>query len=256
MKKTRVIQQKTAPAHGRIPPVQALGLWLLLGAVPATSFASSGIIALKAGNTAALVGTAKWAPRRSIPLMTKHLAEPPHTMPSLTQRMQSAMHSISRMYGIPYGLLQAISATESGTKPWTLNVYGVPYYFSNARQTIAAIHRFLRQNIQLIDIGPMQVDWFYHGWHFGTVRAAVNPLRNIAVAGRILAKDFRQTGSWRRAVGLYHGGGPARQSRYIQKVFAYWTDRQSATAPLSVSTVRNTSVQAKSSPIVALQSPL
>lgn len=256
MQKTGVINQKSSQTHGRIRPAQALGWLLLLGAVPATSFASSGIIALEAGSTAALAGTVKLAPRRSIPLMTRNHAENAHAMPGLTPRMQSTMHSVSRLYGIPYGLLHAISMTESGTWPWTLNVYGVPYYFSNASQTIAAVHRFLRQNIQLIDIGPMQVDWFYHGWHFGTVKAAVNPLRNIAVAGRILANDYLLTGSWRRAVGLYHGGGPARQSRYIQKVFAHWTDRQNATSPISASVVRNASVQAESSPIVALQSPL
>ena len=246
--------------HGRIFSVTALVGALLMSAVPVTSFAGSGIIALEAGHIASQKGTNSAAPTAHHTLMKETRFMHPNTTTGLKQRMQSAMHNVSSLYGIPYGLLHAISMTESGTWPWTLNVYGVPYYFSNARQTITAVHRFLRQNIRLIDIGPMQVDWQYHGWHFGTVSAAVNPLRNIAVAGRILVKDYQLTGSWRRAVGLYHGGGPGRQFRYIQKVFSHWTAPQISASPIVTVALQGThwpsaAIPASSS-IVALQSPL
>jgi hypothetical protein len=136
------------------------------------------------------------------------------------------MVAVSRLYHIPLGLLHAISLTESGIGnqpwPWTLNVYGVPYRFSSAQQTRAAVRDFLARGIQLVDIGPMQVDWQYHQNQLGSVTAAVNPLRNVAVAGRILKTDYDQTGTWRAAVGLYHGGGPQRQNTYIQEVFSRW----------------------------------
>ena len=152
----------------------------------------------------------------------------------LQGQMESAMRAVSALYHIPMGLLRAISLTESGMRgrpwPWTLNVYGVPYRYADARQTIAAVKSFLRRGIQLVDIGPMQVDWRYHAQHFAAVPAAVNPLRNIAVAGRILRNDYDQTGSWTAAVGLYHGGGPNRQSRYIHQVFERWSG-PSETAP-------------------------
>lgn len=145
---------------------------------------------------------------------------------SLATRIEAAMSAVSHLYHIPIGLLHAISLTESGIDgspwPWTLNVYGVPYRFQSASQTKTAVKSFLAKGISVVDIGPMQVDWKYHHQQLENVTAAVNPLRNVAVAGRILKTDFDQTGSWVSAVGLYHGGGAQRQDTYVHEVFSRW----------------------------------
>lgn len=239
-----------------ISPMKSSAMVLVLLAFPASSFACTGIVALEAGQPATHFKEPSTMPK-AVPIHTPQVMNTTYHMPkTMRQRMDNAMHSISSLYGIPYGLLHAISLTESGAWPWTLNVYGVPYYFKNAQQTEAAVHRFLQRQIDLVDIGPMQVDWQYHGWHFGSVKAAVNPLRNIAVAGRILKKNFTETGSWRKAVGLYHGGGPARQENYIQKVYSHWSDAR-ANSPVEepISLKMPTRIPHSSS-IVALQSPL
>ncbi|MDA8153095.1 MAG: lytic transglycosylase domain-containing protein [Acidithiobacillus sp.] len=146
--------------------------------------------------------------------------------PHESRLIASTMRVMSTMYGVPKGLLRAISLTESGISgkpwPWTLNVYGQAYRYTNEQQTVAAVKRFLARGITLVDIGPMQVDWQYHGWRFGSVRAAANPLRNVAVAARILRDAYAQTGSWVSAVGQYHGGNTARQQQYIHQVMTKW----------------------------------
>ena len=150
----------------------------------------------------------------------------PGSKPHESQLITSTMHVVSSMYGVPRGLLRAISLTESGMAgkpwPWTLNVYGRAYRYVGEKQTVAAVRNFLARGITMVDIGPMQVDWRYHGWRFGSVRAAANPLRNVAVAARILRDAYTKTGSWVAAVGQYHGGDTVRQQHYIHLVMARW----------------------------------
>lgn len=150
----------------------------------------------------------------------------PGPKPNESQLIASTMRVVSSMYGVPRGLLRAISLTESGMSgrpwPWTLNVYGQAYRYVNEKQTVTAVRSFLARGITMVDIGPMQVDWQYHGWRFGSVRAAANPLRNVAVAARILRDAYTKTGSWVAAVGQYHGGDTTRQQHYIHLVMARW----------------------------------
>lgn len=165
----------------------------------------------------------------------RHLDSDPK--PNESQRIASTMRVVSTMYGVPRGLLRAISLTESGMSgrpwPWTLNVYGQAYRYVSEKQTVTAVRSFLARGITMVDIGPMQVDWQYHGWRFGSVRAAANPLRNVAVAARILRDAYTKTGSWVAAVGQYHGGDTARQQHYIHQVMTRW--RVSAWRGLSAS---------------------
>ncbi len=228
--KKRMITQREKLALWFIP---VLGMGLCL---PITAYSDTGIVALSQLQSHLSKRTAPintvYKQRWTAPSTHQHPSAPGSDKPvaegnaNLSSRIESAMRAVSKLYRIPFGLLHAISLTESGIDgqpwPWTLNVYGVPYRFSSAQQTKTAIQSFFQRGIKLVDIGPMQVDWQYHHHQFGNVSAAVNPLRNVAVAGRILKKDFDQTGSWRAAIGLYHGGGEARQSVYIHEVFSHW----------------------------------
>lgn len=213
-----------------------LSLLALTALLPAQSAWSdnSGIVALSDMDAASGVGT------------KLHLSSLPHNtpaddstvLPSVTNRfnaggkpsesqlISSAMKVVSTMYKLPRGLLRAISLTESGISgrpwPWTLNVYGRAYRYDNEQQTVAAVRNFIAHGVTLVDIGPMQVDWQYHGWRFGSVRAAANPLRNVAVAARILRDAYAKTGSWVAAIGQYHGGDATRQQIYIDQVMSRW----------------------------------
>lgn len=213
-----------------------LSLFALLTLLPAqwAWSDSSGIVAISGLGEAS--GTSAQLHLSSLPRNTQNADSStlssvmrrlnPSKKPHESRLIASAMRAVSAVYGVPQGLLRAISLTESGLSgrpwPWTLNVYGQAYRYSNEKQTIAAVRNFLARGITLVDIGPMQVDWQYHGWRFGSVRAAANPLRNVAVAARILRDAYAQTGSWVAAVGQYHGGDTSRQQTYIHQVMSRW----------------------------------
>ena len=52
-----------------------------------------------------------------------------------TEYMESVIEAEKR-YGIPYGLMQAISKVESNNHPWTLNVNSIPMYFNNRQDLV------------------------------------------------------------------------------------------------------------------------
>lgn len=226
MGKKTAMEKRIIPNRGlRYAPLIFVGMFAYL---PSTSYSETSIIALN-GLATATTSTSQGAKHKNGALSAVHDVVSTKTVSStsgLSARIEAAMSAVSNLYHIPIGLLHAISLTESGINgspwPWTLNVYGVPYRFQSANQTKAAVKSFLAKGIDVVDIGPMQVDWKYHHHQLENVTAAVNPLRNVAVAGRILKTDFNETGSWISAVGLYHGGGAQRQNTYINEVFSRW----------------------------------
>jgi hypothetical protein len=52
-----------------------------------------------------------------------------------TDYMTSVIEAEKR-YGLPFGLMQAISKVESNNHPWTLNVNSIPMFFSNRNDLI------------------------------------------------------------------------------------------------------------------------
>ena len=227
---------KVKPGVGRVCLRLPLLAFMTLAATPCAWSDNSGIVAMSESgdlsstsapiHQSSLFNNTSLLDSQSFPSTMPHIK--PEGEPRESRLIASTMRVMSSMYGVPRGLLRAISLTESGMSgkpwPWTLNVYGQAYRYTNEKQTVAAVKRFLARGITLVDIGPMQVDWQYHGWRFGSVRAAANPLRNVAVAARILRDAYAQTGSWVSAVGQYHGGNTARQQQYIHQVMTRWRD--------------------------------
>lgn len=129
----------------------------------------------------------------------------------------------SSEYNIPKGILYAISVHESGKNgkpwPWTLNVDGASYYYNSRIQECDAIKIFLKNGAQFIDIGPMQMDWEYHGNMFLNVWQATNPEVNISASAFLLNKLYKETGSWHKAVAYYHSSIPNQGIPYMNAVY-------------------------------------
>lgn len=125
--------------------------------------------------------------------------------------------------GIPPDLLLAIAITESGRAgrpwPWTLDVDGDPFYLPSRAALLREAQQALRNGHTQIDIGPMQVDWRYHGALFPSLASVTHPFMNIAAAGHILAHLETRTGNWWQAVALYHSGTPALGRPYMWHVY-------------------------------------
>ena len=125
--------------------------------------------------------------------------------------------------GIPPDLLLAIAITESGRAgrpwPWTLDVDGDPFYLPSRAALLREAQQALRNGHTRIDIGPMQVDWRYHGALFPSLASITHPFMNIAAAGHILAHLEARTGNWWQAVALYHSGTPTLGRPYMWHVY-------------------------------------
>lgn len=136
---------------------------------------------------------------------------------------------VARLKNVPADLLYAVALQESQMRfgqaalpyPWTLNIRGVPRRFDSYRGAVAALAGCLRQGILLVDCGLLQICWLYHHALLRSPDRALDPYPNIAVGAQLLRDHFARTGSWFRAVAVYHNANPAIGERYAASVFRH-----------------------------------
>ena len=73
------------------------------------------------------------------------------------------------------------------------------------------------KGVKLIDLGCMQINHYYHGDKFVSVRAMFDPARNVEYAARFLKELKQREGSWTMAVARYNAGpnNQPAQKRYV-----------------------------------------
>ncbi len=131
---------------------------------------------------------------------------------------------VERQTGLPEGLLQAISAVETGRSeaapawPWSANVSGKGYWFETRA---AAEHFVTRQRAagqESVDIGCFQINSYWHGSAFGTWSDMLDPELSAAHAAGFLTQLRADTGGWPQAIAAYHSRTPRKGARYANKV--------------------------------------
>ena len=145
-------------------------------------------------------------------------------------------------YAVPPGILYAVGLTETGIKgslqPYALNIEGKAVFARSAGEAVQAFEKAKSNGAKLIDLGCMQINHHYHASAFPTLRAMLDPRRNVDYAARFLVELRRRHGSWSMAVARYHAGpnnDPA-QKRYVCRVitnmvatgFGAWTSEARA----------------------------
>jgi len=145
-------------------------------------------------------------------------------------------------YGIPLGILYAVGLTETGQgghlQAYALNLQGDTVYSLNRAQAIDRFNAAKRSGMRSIDIGCMQINYFFHGAQFTSIEDMFDPHKNVDYAARFLNELKAREGSWTMAVARYNAGkdnGPA-QKKYVCKVLAHlaksgfgaWTPKSSA----------------------------
>ncbi len=146
--------------------------------------------------------------------------------------------AISQSENVPLGVLYAVGMTESGNKgslhPYALNVQGRSVITYSQNDAMREFQKARRQGVKLIDLGCMQVNFYYHGSNFPSVEAMLDPHTNILYAARFLKQLKESEGGWTAAVARYHASPrkPAEQKLYVCTVirnlvatgFGAWTD--------------------------------
>jgi soluble lytic murein transglycosylase-like protein len=127
----------------------------------------------------------------------------------------------ARAYDVPLGVLYAVGMTETGRKgslqPYAMNIEGKSYFAAGLADALARFAEASKAGAKLIDVGCMQINYYYHSEHFQSVSAMFNPRQNVLYAAQFLQDLRKREGSWTMAVARYHAGpdnDPA-QKRYV-----------------------------------------
>ena len=146
------------------------------------------------------------------------------------------MAKTEKLYNFPNYILPAISMTETGRWnkkysmnlpwPWTINVEGKSYYFNSKNEAIEEVAKLQAQGKELIDIGCMQVNLYFHKDAFKNLEEAFDPKANIEYAAKFLKNNYKKTDDWDRAVQIYHSYNPDLGEIYLNRVYTNWDDLQ------------------------------
>jgi soluble lytic murein transglycosylase-like protein len=136
------------------------------------------------------------------------------------------MAGASAKYDVPIGVLYAVGLAESGRRnslqPNAMNIDGKAYYASSLGDGLREFQQAQTGGARMIDIGCMQINYAFHGDHFGSVAEMFDPRRNVDYGTRFLQSLRQREGSWTLAVARYHAGpnnNPA-QKQYVCAVIA------------------------------------
>ncbi len=137
-----------------------------------------------------------------------------------------AIQTIYTQEAIPKDILTAVALTETGTMqkgrlepyPWAINVEGKGFLFSTKQKAIDAVNAYLKQGKTSIDIGCMQLNWYWHGQKFGhSVEKAFDPQTNITIGAQYIKEHYQTYKNWDKAVSRYHSGTSTFAHQYYQK---------------------------------------
>lgn len=147
------------------------------------------------------------------------------------------LSAASSAQAVPLGLLYAVALTETGSggelNPYALNIEGKSFLARNKLEALAAFENARGDNKSLIDLGCMQVNYYYHQQGFSKVEDMLDPRLNVNYAAKLLRTLKQKHGSWTEAVARYHASPKNKiaQHRYVCKVltnlvttgFGSWT---------------------------------
>lgn len=125
-------------------------------------------------------------------------------------------------HGIPREVMVAITLVETRTKrggvsgpwPWTVNVAGKGAWFDSRAAALIHAQQALAGGQTSFDVGCFQLNYKWHGSHFGSIDEMFEPAPSGDYAARFLKSLHAETGDWIRAAGLYHSRTAKHAKRY------------------------------------------
>ncbi len=129
-------------------------------------------------------------------------------------------------FQVPLGILFAVGLTETGMggtlHAYALNLEGTTVYSLNKEQAIERFISAKAAGMKMIDVGCMQLNYYFHGDRFSSIADMLEPHRNVDYAARFLSELRAREGSWTMAVARYNAGknNNPGQKRYVCKVLA------------------------------------
>lgn len=139
---------------------------------------------------------------------------------------ESEIVAAAAKYNVPAGILYSVGLTETGRKgslqPYAMNIEGKAFFASSADDVLNRFAQARAQGARLIDLGCMQINYYFHGENFASPGEMLDPKKNVEYAARFLANLHSRHETWTMAVARYHAGpnnDPA-QKKYVCRVIA------------------------------------
>ncbi len=127
----------------------------------------------------------------------------------------------AQRYDIPVAVFYAVGLVETGTsqglQPYTMNIEGRSSFNDSLSAALQVFEEARKKGAKLIDVGCMQINYRWHGDHFGSVNEMFDPARTVDYAARFLRELKAREGSWTLAVARYNAGpnNNAAQKVYV-----------------------------------------
>ena len=158
--------------------------------------------------------------------------------PGQAASCEGEIAAAARRYGIPLAVFYAVGLNESGAAgrlhPFAMNIDGRAASSASLEEALARFREAKRKGARMIDIGCMQINYFYHGANFASVQAMFDPAANIDYAARFLRELKTRERTWTMAVARYNAGpnnDPAQKmyvcgvmTRMVASGFGRWTE--------------------------------
>lgn len=135
--------------------------------------------------------------------------------------LKPVVEEVSTYVGVPADILYAMALTESGRQmgdqiepwPWTLNVAGETRRYDDRGAMFADLMRELGEGTLSVDVGPMQVNWFWQFDRLSSPWRLTDPAENVKIAAEILKGLHARSGDWWTAVGQYYRPATSPEDR-------------------------------------------
>lgn len=135
-------------------------------------------------------------------------------------KCQDLLVHFEKKYHIPSHLLRSIAAIESKSMPWAVYARGRSHFFKNKEAALKFVKQLEAQNVQVINIGCMQIDVKSHKRAFGSIDKILMPYHNIEFAAKLLKRLHQRYGSWSEAVRYYHSSSSVHNISYKDRVLS------------------------------------
>ena len=120
--------------------------------------------------------------------------------------------AVAAYVGVPQDVFYAMALAESGRVveqqfapwPWTLNIAGEGRFYPDRDSMFAALMEALQQEQLRIDIGPLQLNWYWQYERIASPWRITDPVASSKLAAVLVQEHYVQTGDWWQAVARYH----------------------------------------------------
>lgn len=116
------------------------------------------------------------------------------------------------------GLLLSIAKHESNLSPWILGSSGKAINNASLHKASTKIVELINLGNTNIDIGVMQINYYYHKNNFGTIYDMLLPENNINYAAKLLLDLYKKHGDWQTAIRYYHSKSEVHNRAYSRKI--------------------------------------